>query len=108
MVLMVTVPVNTLPGSPFILPFGLLAKKLNTVEVSYPHGCYNLVGVQVWIEGRLITPSPGSNNLWLLGEGDSFLIPVNMNLSGNYQGFVYAYNLASDFQHTVTIKVEAE
>ncbi len=97
-----TIQPNTPANKPAFLRASCPYRKVSGYRIVFPKNCFNLAGIQLYINGHKFIPSPASPQGWLTGEGNEVSGDLNINLETDYI-FAYGINLATDYPHTILI-----
>lgn len=100
----ITIPINTLKGSPMRTDIELAVGVVTRVSLSFPAGCAGLVGLRV---------RDGLHQVWPLTHGEWFItdnftidFPEKRFLTKGAKTYtVESFNRDTHYEHTVTVQV---
>lgn len=103
----VDVQPNTLQTAPLIQKQEVDNPYLIRMEINIPNGHQGLAKLQIASRERILVPTPGSNPMWIRGDGNQIEITPMVKLDGPiYQLYFYAYNDDTVNDHTFIINMD--
>lgn len=100
----VTIPPNTPDHNPIRVTSNPIRGFITRMEIEFPDGCLNAVGIRVYDNGKQIAPLPTG---WLTGNGRIIEWYENTRLEGPpWVIVIEGYNDAIDWPHTPVLRFE--
>ena len=99
-----TIPAQTPERSPVCEIYQLTQRYLTGLSITFPPGCKGAVGIRITDNGSQFAPYP---NGWYTGNGETIQWGGARRMEGPpYTLIVYAYNIAIDYAHTITLRTQ--
>jgi hypothetical protein len=99
-----TIPANTSEDSPVSSDIVLKQKLIDRMEVSFPKGCRNLVGVQIKYGIKQFWPE--KKDSWLWGEDEIVTWEERFEMPSLYETLtIYGCSSGTIYDHTIVIKI---
>jgi hypothetical protein len=99
-----TIPANTSINNPVSLDIVLKQKLINRMEVSFPSGCRNLVGVQIKYGIKQFWPE--KEDTWLWGENKTVAWEERFEMpSVNEKLTIYGCSPGTIYDHTIVVRI---
>lgn len=98
-----TIPPYTPPETPVETVIEEIGLTLYSVDILFPEGCLFAAGVKVLTGGQQLVPF-GSN--WLVDNDKIITVRGPFRLQDTRRVVLRGYNIASDWPHTITFRLD--
>ena len=100
----IVVPPNTPEHTPTEIVTRPLQGFIKNVSVLFPLGALGLVGIRISEDNRQFAPISGG---WIKDNDKAVNFQVNRQMQGPpYRVVIHGYSNASDWPHTITVRLE--
>ena len=103
-----TIPPNTVEGTPIYASYDIGRGVIREMVVSIPDGHKDLARLNVKTRGKILVPEFGSGEIWIRGNNARLVIsPVTpIVLDGPpYEITLWGWNEDDTYEHTFTVEV---
>jgi len=100
----ITIPPRTSADNPVEIIVRPLTSFIKNVSILFPGGSLGLVGVKISEDNRQFAPMSSG---WIRDNDKTVTFQVNRNMQGPpYRILIHGFSLASDWPHTVIVRLE--